>query len=228
MPDTIAPNPPSPFADADPEFRHLIPALPSIFGLPQPGVLATTGCGYLAVVPDEPMRNANHVLLPAGLCPTCLAVMRGEKAPADSRPVIDCRTCGSATRHDTACALCRMEFHSRWVAVGRPEGATLDQAVADDLAAAAAEYAATGGDDETDTAHDNVADPVQYPAQIGVFCDNCGIQVEHDYTVDTSMGGTARLEVARTHLRDHEDWTCTEEGDFCPACTAKAAQGGER
>lgn len=65
-------------------------------------------------------------------------------------------------------------------------------------------------------------DDPRYPAQIGVFCDRCGTTVEHDYLVSDDMDQQERFEVARAHLREHEDWSCTADGDFCPAC-----KGGE-
>lgn len=60
--------------------------------------------------------------------------------------------------------------------------------------------------------------PVPYPSQIAVFCDHCGTVTEHDYVVHDQMTREERLGVARTHLADNEGWSCTPEGDFCPAC----------
>lgn len=139
MPDTISPNPPSPFADADAAFRHLIPAI-TMHGVPDPGVLAVTACERLAVVPDEQMRDAETGVLPDGLCPACLAAMHGKTSAADNRPIADCRTCDGRTQHDGVCALCRQEMHADWVAAGRPDGVTVDQTVERTLADVVAEY----------------------------------------------------------------------------------------
>jgi hypothetical protein len=57
-----------------------------------------------------------------------------------------------------------------------------------------------------------------YPSQIGVFCDTCSVTVKHDYMVSEDMTKDERLGVARKHLTDNENWSCTEAGDFCPAC----------
>lgn len=112
---TIAPNPHSPYADADPNYRHIFAAF-TFFGDPHPGGLVPTACERLAVVPEEPLRDANagDGTLPDGLCPACLAAMRGEELPEDIRPVTDCRECESRTEHDGLCALCRQEKHEAW------------------------------------------------------------------------------------------------------------------
>ena len=120
MTDRIAPNPPSPYADADPEYRHLIP---SFFGIgPVPGGLALTACGFLAVVPREmqdvrPLGNA----LPEGMCPKCIDEMHRQTArqPEESGPAgppHQCTRCESTTLHDGLCALCRQELHDEWCA----------------------------------------------------------------------------------------------------------------
>lgn len=127
---TIAPNPHSPYADADPNSRHLFPSY-AFFGAPTPGGLATTGCERLAVVPEEPLKDAADGILPDGLCPACLAAMRGEELPEDVRPVTDCRSCDSSTYHDGLCAMCRMEAHEAWWptrdAVGARSAGDLEQ-----------------------------------------------------------------------------------------------------
>lgn len=64
----------------------------------------------------------------------------------------------------------------------------------------------------------------QYPAQIGVFCDDCGTAVEHDYLVSDEMDQAQRFEVARTHLRETEGWQCDEAGDHCPACKSATTE----
>lgn len=107
----IEPNPRSPFADADLRYRHIFLSR-AFFPAPQPGVLALAECDRLAVVPTEPLRDAlADGELPDGLCPACLAAMRGEKLPADVRPVSDCRECSSRTDRDGLCVMCRMDGH---------------------------------------------------------------------------------------------------------------------
>lgn len=111
---TIAPNPYSPYADADPNVRHIFPTI-SFFGMPDPGTLTPTGCERLAVVPEETLRAADEGdELPDGLCPACLAAMRGEELPEDARPVAQCRECEAWTDHDGLCAVCRQEKHEQW------------------------------------------------------------------------------------------------------------------
>lgn len=116
----IEPNPPSPFADADPQYRHIFPS-PVFFPPPRPGVLALAGCDRMAVVPSESLRDAAAGELPDGLCPGCLAAMRGEELPADARPVTDCRECGSRTDHDGLCVMCRMDGHEALAAAPATE-----------------------------------------------------------------------------------------------------------
>lgn len=113
----IEPNPHSPYADAAPDARHLIPGFR--FAPPTPGSLAPTGCDRLAVVPTEELRTVGEEgnTFPAGICDTCIrawyAALRGEELPND-RPATDCRECGSTTRHDGLCVLCRQEKHDEW------------------------------------------------------------------------------------------------------------------
>ncbi|ELP71020.1 hypothetical protein STRTUCAR8_05556, partial [Streptomyces turgidiscabies Car8] len=111
----VLPNPFSPYADADPLYRHVFPVLmPALFGEPAPGTLAVAGCERMAVVPDEPLRFADDpdAALPAGLCPTCIAAMNGaETSPGTPG---DCARCESTTRHNGLCALCRQEKHADW------------------------------------------------------------------------------------------------------------------
>ncbi|WKD36542.1 hypothetical protein [Streptomyces xanthophaeus] len=108
---TLAPNPSSPFATADPNTRHLIATVP-LFGQPRPGALVLVGCDHLAVVPTEPLTEADGTL-PDGLCPACVAAMNGE-AESQEQPAGECRDCGLTTRHDGLCVLCRMEAHDEW------------------------------------------------------------------------------------------------------------------
>lgn len=108
----VSPNPPSPHADADPRYRHILPA-PASQGAPDPGLLLSTSCGRLAVVPDEPLRLATGTSLPAGLCTACLAALRGEELPIDIRPISDC-SCGRTTERDGRCTTCRQHDHAAW------------------------------------------------------------------------------------------------------------------
>ncbi|MGW5408987.1 hypothetical protein [Streptomyces spiralis] len=110
------PNPYSPYADADPLHRHLVTVLlPSVFGEPKPGTLTVTCCERLVVVPDEPLTVADEPdqVLPAGLCPLCVAVMRDEQ-PAPRYPSGPCHRCEVATSHNGLCAQCRQEQHADW------------------------------------------------------------------------------------------------------------------
>jgi hypothetical protein len=55
-----------------------------------------------------------------------------------------------------------------------------------------------------------------FPLSIVVFCDRCGVEVEHDYVVHDLMTREQRLAVAREHMARNEGWSCTADGDFCP------------
>lgn len=114
MAEHVTPNPYSPYATADPRYRHLF-AAPVFFPAPAPGVLALAGCGHLAVVPDEPMRDAQgQAELPDGLCPKCVASMREDSIVEQAPVMADCSECDSSTYHDGLCALCRAEKHETW------------------------------------------------------------------------------------------------------------------
>ncbi|SDH67916.1 protein of unknown function [Sinosporangium album] len=124
----LAPNPYSPYATADPATRHVFPAL---FGIaPQPNVLALAACEQLAVVPAEPLIDADPSALPAGLCPTCVDAVKDCPPPRRGGQVAACRFCEMQTTHDGAvCALCRQEFHDDWQRIRplsdtTPDGAT--------------------------------------------------------------------------------------------------------
>jgi hypothetical protein len=60
-----------------------------------------------------------------------------------------------------------------------------------------------------------VTEPTPYPAQIGVFCDTCGVEIVHDYVVHDQMTQEQRFAVAREHLTRNEGWSCGPDGDFC-------------
>jgi hypothetical protein len=108
---TVPPNPYSPYADADPNYRHLFHS-PVFFNDPAPGVLAPTVCERLAVVPELLIVTGLGRELPDGLCPACVTVMQGGDEPR--HPVSDCRECESVTGHDGLCALCRQDKHEAW------------------------------------------------------------------------------------------------------------------
>lgn len=118
MPERVPPNPHSPYADADPEYRHLIP---HFLGLrPDPGVLAVAACERMAVVPDEPLTDVttfimagNTQALPPGVCPACIEVAAGKTRPERQSPAT-CRECGGGSSHGELCALCRQDLHDEW------------------------------------------------------------------------------------------------------------------
>jgi hypothetical protein len=112
VPDRIAPNQYSPYADAHPDVRHLIEALP-FASQPKPGVLAPVACGGMAVVPPEPLRVAATGELPAGLCTACVRVAFYGGAP-DPPERATCRECGGGSSHGDLCALCRQDLHEEW------------------------------------------------------------------------------------------------------------------
>lgn len=111
---TIAPNPLSPYADADPAYRHMVAVLlPGLCGDPAAGALLPTACERLAVVPDEPLTDPEECdTLPDGLCPECVRVVGGGKPP--TYPVTNCRDCGCFTDHDGLCSGCRRDRHEEW------------------------------------------------------------------------------------------------------------------
>lgn len=67
---------------------------------------------------------------------------------------------------------------------------------------------------------DDTGPDALYPCQIGVYCDDCGTTVKRDYLVNDNTSKPARLEIARSHLRN-EGWICDATGDFCPPCAPK-------
>ncbi|MFD0035563.1 hypothetical protein ACFVJK_46820 [Streptomyces sp. NPDC127172] len=64
--------------------------------------------------------------------------------------------------------------------------------------------------------------PEAYPSRIGVYCDECGVTVSHDYLVHDAMTKAQRLQVARDHLVANEGWSCTPDADLCPTCAPAA------
>lgn len=113
---SVSPNPFSPFADADPALRHLLPVPAFLPGAPAPGTLSFTGCGRLAAVPADPVEIDPAAQLPDGVCPRCTAALRAGAPQWDNRPAAACRACGTPTLHDALCALCRQDLHAAWQA----------------------------------------------------------------------------------------------------------------
>lgn len=118
---TVAPNPHSPFANAHPMVRHLLAGFLGI--APEPGSLAITGCGRMAVTPDEALTDVTALIsagrvgaLPPGLCPHCVGVAAGEELPDDypRLPPAVCRECRGQSSQGVLCALCRQDFHDKW------------------------------------------------------------------------------------------------------------------
>ncbi|MFH8792242.1 hypothetical protein [Streptomyces sp. NPDC017941] len=107
----IAPNPHSPYADADRTVRHIFPS-PICFPTPAPGVLALTACEAMAVVPESLVEWEADAPLPDGLCLACVTVMQGGMPPV--RESSQCGACGTATWHGELCALCRQGAHEKW------------------------------------------------------------------------------------------------------------------
>jgi hypothetical protein len=68
--------------------------------------------------------------------------------------------------------------------------------------------------------------PTTFPLNIAVFCDRCGVEVEHDYVVHDLMTREQRLAVARDHLTCNEGWSCTAAGDYCPEHNPDRAPAG--
>lgn len=119
--DRVTPNPPSPYATADPTTRHVFGVL---FGAdPQPGALALTLCDELAVVPADPLQFADEVPLQPGMCETCVLVVHGKNLiRTRPQPPGNCAECGSSTDRGQWCALCRMDLHEHhtWQETPRP------------------------------------------------------------------------------------------------------------
>lgn len=112
--ETVEPNPYSPFATADPNYRHIIPS-PIFFPAAKPGVLVLTGCNELAVVPEELSDvNDSNGILQDGLCPACVSAMNSGEEPAYTGSETSCGVCQSPTHRDGLCVLCRQSQHDEW------------------------------------------------------------------------------------------------------------------
>ncbi|ROO82634.1 hypothetical protein EDD29_0115 [Actinocorallia herbida] len=114
----LSPNPPSPYATANPEFRHLIPSFLGVSAVP--GMLAFTTCDRMAVVPDSEPGDATDILiagqladLPEGLCPDCIAVATGQAVTGTTRMTGECSECRGGPQ-GVLCSLCRQSLHSEW------------------------------------------------------------------------------------------------------------------
>jgi hypothetical protein len=121
----IAPNPFSPYANANLEWRH---AYPSFFGaLPQPGVLTITGCRRMAVVAESMPRDVLDEIavgrLPEGMCPACMQAATEGEQHISGLPPQRCRECGGDSSQGEWCALCRQELHNIWWATRGQESA---------------------------------------------------------------------------------------------------------
>jgi hypothetical protein len=62
-------------------------------------------------------------------------------------------------------------------------------------------------------------DTAPHPAQICIFCDDCGTKHTADYLMAAEFTPAQRHEVARAYLRTI-GWSCTEAGDYCSTCAA--------
>lgn len=119
MTERVSPNPYSPYANADPTVRHLVP---SLFGCdPRPGGLVTAACGPMVVVREGPLGDATDALaegrlddLPDGLCRSC--VLAATSWGGIERPTVtqQCAECGGQSSQGEWCALCRQDLHDEW------------------------------------------------------------------------------------------------------------------
>ncbi|MFJ2780240.1 hypothetical protein [Kitasatospora sp. NPDC087315] len=119
---TITPNPPSPYATADPNLRHTLAPPNNLLGRfrTPASTLALTDCRALAVVPNQPYNFSASPVLPDGLCTTCIATWIYDE-PAPAAPLAQpCERCDALTQHGTLCAVCRIDAHDRWTADGCP------------------------------------------------------------------------------------------------------------
>ncbi|MEH0657575.1 hypothetical protein QA860_07465 [Streptomyces stelliscabiei] len=110
--ETVPPNPYSPYATASSAERHFFRTLG---GPPTPGALTHTACDRLAVVPEETTEiDPTAEQLPEGLCPTCVARMRGLYVTV-TKVETDCLNCGRPDIQNGLCAVCRAEAHQLWI-----------------------------------------------------------------------------------------------------------------
>lgn len=127
MPTSATPNPYSPYATADPERRHIIPVpalLADLGARPEPGALATTSCGQLAVVPAGVVLVEPGAEFPAIACPQCLEAMAADRIDEPPREPEPCNECDRPTPYAGLCALCRQDRHDEWwIATRESEGA---------------------------------------------------------------------------------------------------------
>lgn len=119
MTDRIAPNPYSPYANTDPNQRHLIPSF--LGAPPNPGVLALTACERMTVVPDGTLGEATDALregrlddVPPGLCRSCVLVATATGGADFRQSPQACEECGGQSSQGRWCALCRQELHEKW------------------------------------------------------------------------------------------------------------------
>ena len=116
MTETVAPNPYSPYATADPERRHAlpVPALLAASGAtPAPGTLALTSCGQLAVVPADVILVEPGATFPPIACPPCLEALAADRIDEPPREIELCPECDRPTPYGL-CILCRQERHDAW------------------------------------------------------------------------------------------------------------------
>lgn len=64
---------------------------------------------------------------------------------------------------------------------------------------------------------DHIRDAIHtgHIGQVTIFCDNCLVEDEADYTGETRED---RFETARQHLATTKGWDITMTHDLCPAC----------
>jgi hypothetical protein len=121
MTETLTPNPYSPYATAQPGVRHIFTSSPFLLGERVPWVLGTTACRNLAVVLDEPVLPFDKASSPPGICPTCLAAVRGQMVISAGEELTRCDLCRAKTRQGQWCSPCRESLHRAWWAEQRKE-----------------------------------------------------------------------------------------------------------
>ena len=195
----LAPNPHSPYANADPDTRHIFPTA-------KPGVLALTACEGMAVVPEQLAETRPDAVLPDGLCPDCVTVMQGGQPP--KRPSSECGECGSPTWHGVLCALCRQEKHEAWW-----------QACGKELAEARAAGCATW--EVTESSVNRVDDELD---RLGVYAKGYWQEVDGKLTVVGLRVGTGETRV----VAHFGDWLVMHpDGSFTVHAAPAAVETGE-